>query len=101
MSRSESEGGGEPGLGQPGAPGEEGEGEPSAQEPPALNLVKANPKYVEEVTGESPEQIKREIVGSGGSRYDLYYDKNTGELYVVGKGGVGEPQPTGLRLPRP
>ena len=69
-------------------------------EPPAQNLVKANAKYVEEVTGENPEDIKAEIVGKGGSRYDLYYDKNTGDLYVLRKGGGGEPQPTGLRLPR-
>jgi hypothetical protein len=77
-------------------PGEDG---PIA-ETPELNLVKANPRYVEEVTGENPEDIKAEIVGKGGSRYDLYVDKNTGELYVLRKGGVGEPQPTGLRLPR-
>jgi filamentous hemagglutinin len=41
------------------------------------------------------------VVGNRGvSRYDLYYDKNTGDLYVLRKGGGGEPQPTGLRLPR-
>ena len=78
-----------------------GEAGASADEPPALNLVKANPKYIEEVTGETPEDIKADVVGNRGvSRYDLYYDKNTGDLYVLRKGGGGEPQPTGLRLPR-
>lgn len=70
------------------------------EESSALNLVKANAKYVEKVTGESPEAIKADIVGKRGSQYDLYVDKNTGDLYVLRKGGGGEPRPTGLRLPR-
>ncbi len=73
--------------------------ESGAEEQPELNLVKANARYVEKVTGENPELIKREIVGNRGSLYDLYEDKNTGDLYVLRKGGGGEPQPTGLRLP--
>jgi Bacterial toxin 33 len=95
-------GGGAYAISSGGSPGssDNSSEECTAEEPPALNLVKANPKYVEEVTGENPEDIKAEIVGKGGSRYDLYYDKNTGELYVLRKGGGGEPQPTGLRLPR-
>ena len=70
------------------------------EESSALNLVKVNAKYVEKVTGENPEAIKADIVGKRGSQYDLYVDKNTGDLYVLRKGGGGEPQPTGLRLPR-
>ena len=50
--------------------------------------------------GESAEDVKKDIVGSGGSKFDLYEDKCTGEIFVLRKGGVGEPQPTGYRFPR-
>jgi hypothetical protein len=50
--------------------------------------------------GESAEDVKKDIVGSGGSKFDLYEDKCTGEIFVLRKGGVGEPQPTGYRFPK-
>ena len=52
----------------------------------------------EDYFAESAEDVKREIVGSGGSKFDLYEDKCTGEIFVLRKGGVGEPQPTGYRF---
>lgn len=50
--------------------------------------------------GVSAEEVKKEIVGRGGRKYDLYVDKCTGEIFVLRKGGTGEPQPTGYRVPR-
>jgi hypothetical protein len=50
--------------------------------------------------GESAEDVKKDIVGSGGSKFDLYEDKCTGEIFVLRKSGVGEPQPTGYRFPK-
>jgi filamentous hemagglutinin len=53
------------------------------------------------VIGEKAEDIKRDVVGrKNGSKYDLYVDKETGEIFVLGKGGKGGPQPTGLKLPK-
>jgi Bacterial toxin 33 len=65
------------------------------------DLVRGNDKYIEGQTGESAEEIKRNVIGSkNGSKYDLYVDKKTGEVFVLRKGGKGEPQATGLRVPR-
>ncbi len=47
--------------------------------------------------GYDPEQEKSEVMGGPSSRYNLYIDKD-GYVYVLGKDGVGEGQPTGLRL---
>jgi hypothetical protein len=44
--------------------------------------------------------VKKEIVGSGGSKFDLHEDKCNGEIFVLRKGGIGEPQPTGYRFPK-
>ena len=65
------------------------------------DLVKGDDRYIEGQTGETAHEIKNGVVGpKNGSKYDLYIDKKTGEIFVLGKGGKGEPQPTGLQVPR-
>jgi RHS repeat-associated protein len=48
--------------------------------------------------GEDAEQIKKDIVGTHGSRYDLFKDTKSGEIVVKAKDGSGEAQPTGLNI---
>ena len=45
-------------------------------------------------------EIKEGIVGKHISKYDIYRDKDTGELWIYRKGGVGEGIPTGLYIDR-
>ena len=53
-------------------------------------------KRLESSTGESAHQIKSEALGTNKniSQYDLYKDAQ-GNVFVRGKGGVGEAIPTG------
>jgi hypothetical protein len=64
------------------------------------DLRKLGNREFENFLGENAEDVKKDIVGSGGSKFDLYEDKCTGEIFVLRKGGVGEPQPTGYRFPK-
>jgi RHS repeat-associated protein len=48
--------------------------------------------------GEDAEQIKKDIVGAHGSRYDLFKDTNSGDIVIKAKDGSGEAQPTGLNI---
>jgi len=56
-------------------------------------------KKLENTTGESAHQIKTEALGTNKniSQYDLYKDSQ-GNVFVKGKGGVGEAIPTGLKI---
>ena len=47
--------------------------------------------------GQDAEQIKKEIVGAGGSKYDLF-KTGSGDIVVKLKSGAGEAQPTGLNI---
>jgi hypothetical protein len=66
----------------------------------AYDWRKLGAREFENFFGESAEAVKKEIVGSGGSKFDLYEDKCTGEIFVLRKGGIGEPQLTGYRFPK-
>lgn len=43
--------------------------------------------------------MKTDIVGDkAGSRFDLFRDPGTGDIYVMPRKGIGVPQPTYVRL---
>lgn len=46
-------------------------------------------------SGLDAHRIKDDVVGGNLSKYDIYVDKDTGQLWVYGKGGKGEGIPTG------
>jgi RHS repeat-associated protein len=56
-------------------------------------------RKLENTTGESAHQIKSEALGTNKNiaQYDLYKDAQ-GNVFVKGKGGVGESIPTGLKI---
>jgi RHS repeat-associated protein len=56
-------------------------------------------RKLERTTGESAHQIKTEALGTNKkiAQYDLYKDSQ-GNVFVKGKGGVGEAIPTGLKI---
>jgi hypothetical protein len=56
-------------------------------------------RNLEARTGESAHQIKAEALGTNKkiAQYDLYKDMH-GNVFVKGKGGVGEAIPTGLKV---
>ncbi|WP_084781654.1 polymorphic toxin type 33 domain-containing protein [Paenibacillus sp. D9] len=45
--------------------------------------------------GLDAHQIKKDVVGGSISKYDIYVDKDTGQLWLYAKGGKGEGIPTG------
>ena len=49
---------------------------------------KLGSREFENFFGESAKDVKKEIVGTGGSKFDLYEDKCTGEIFALRKGGV-------------
>ena len=79
--------------------GSAGKGDGGAGEVTSKDCDKVSDSYLKE-NGIDAEEVKKEIVGKNGSKYDLYKNKKTGELYVFRKGGRGEGQPTGIVLPR-
>ena len=62
----------------------------------ARNWDKVNDSYLKE-KGIDAHDLKKEAIGKKApvSRYDIYVDKDTGELFVFLKGGKGEGVPTG------
>ena len=64
----------------------------------AKNLNKLSESYLK-ARGIDPHSLKRDHVGSLGSRYDIYKDKDTGELVLKKKGSGGTTIPTGEKLP--
>jgi hypothetical protein len=48
--------------------------------------------------GHDPEEIKEDIVGKGLSGKSDLFKSPDGEIYVLPKNGIGEPQSTGLRF---
>jgi hypothetical protein len=77
-----------------GAGREEGAG--SAQD---KKLSPSEIRKLEATTGESAHQIKTDALGTNKNiaQYDLYKDAQ-GNVFVKGKGGVGEAIPTGLKI---
>lgn len=69
-----------------------GDGEP---EQPS-NKEKVNDNYLKN-KGFDGHKVKEETRGTtkDGSKYDIYVDKDTGQLWVFRKGGKGEGIPTG------
>ena len=65
----------------------------------AERYVPKNIKMVDEKVlkknGLDAHQIKDDVVGGNISKYDIYVDKDTNQLWVYGKGGKGEGIPTG------
>jgi hypothetical protein len=80
----------------PGSGGGGGESTGSAQD---KKLSPSEIRKLEASTGESAHQIKTEALGTNKSiaQYDLYKDAQ-GNVFVKGKGGVGEAIPTGLKI---
>jgi hypothetical protein len=64
--------------------------------PSDLKIVSPSQVTSLKKAGFNPETMKVDAVGTS-SKADLYYDPNDGDIYVVGKQGIGEPQPTGVR----
>ena len=60
------------------------------------NFQKANDSYLKKNNIDA-HKLKQDILGKKAdiSKYDIYMDKNTKELYVFQKGGVGSGIPTG------
>ncbi|WP_165011072.1 polymorphic toxin type 33 domain-containing protein [Neisseria yangbaofengii] len=59
------------------------------------NIQKINDGYLKR-KGLDAHRIKEEFMGRGNnSRYDLYVDKNTGEVIIFRKGGLGNGTRTG------
>ncbi|MRT58238.1 hypothetical protein GJV11_19175 [Enterobacteriaceae bacterium RIT693] len=59
------------------------------------NIKMADDKYLKK-NGIDAHELKSEIVGKKNiSKYDIYIDKETGELWIFRKGGTGEGIPTG------
>jgi RHS repeat-associated protein len=67
---------------------------------PVYDWRQLNDGEFENEFGDSAEVVKKEIVGDPVSRFDLFVDKNTGRVFILRKGGTGEPQPTGYRFER-
>ncbi|RXZ79054.1 hypothetical protein EBB07_24700 [Paenibacillaceae bacterium] len=65
--------------------------------PIRVNLQKIDDKYLER-KGINAHEIKDDLLGGSISKGDLYVDKNTGQVFVMRKGGTGEPIPTGYIL---
>ena len=64
------------------------------------NITKVNQDYLEQ-NGINPHKFKEEYIGNNnGSLYDIYRDKDTGELWIYRKNGVGEGIPTGVYIER-
>jgi hypothetical protein len=62
---------------------------------PKFSWKKMSDGRFEQLFGESAGAVKKEIVGKHGSKFNLFEDTNTGDVYVLsGKTRVGEPQPT-------
>jgi hypothetical protein len=80
----------------PGSGGGGGESTGSAQD---KKLSPSEIRKLEASTGESAHQIKTEALGTNKSiaQYGLYKDAQ-GNVFVKGKGGVGEAIPTGLKI---
>ncbi|CAM2814076.1 RHS repeat-associated core domain-containing protein [Paenibacillus sediminis] len=58
------------------------------------NIKMADDKLLKK-NGLDAHQIKDDVVGGSISKYDIYVDKDTGQLWVYAKGGKGEGIPTG------
>ncbi|WP_221772043.1 polymorphic toxin type 33 domain-containing protein [Listeria booriae] len=59
------------------------------------NIKKVNDSYLKD-KGFDAHEIKEGIMGKkNGSKYDIYVDNDTGQLWVFRKGGIGEGTPTG------
>ncbi|WP_229001199.1 polymorphic toxin type 33 domain-containing protein [Photorhabdus aegyptia] len=59
------------------------------------NIKMADDKYLKQ-NGIDAHELKSDVVGKKNiSKYDIYVNKETGELWVFRKGGTGEGIPTG------
>lgn len=63
------------------------------------DLKKLSPSEIKKLkaAGEDAERIKKEIIGAGGSKYDLF-KTSAGDIVVKLKSGAGKAQPTGLNI---
>lgn len=64
-----------------------------------ISIQKIDDKYLKR-KGVDAHEVKKETYGKSVeiSKYDLYVDKSTGQIYAMRKGGKGEPTPTGYFL---
>jgi hypothetical protein len=62
------------------------------------SIEKANGKFLEEL-GIDAHELKKEWLGNSGkiAEYDIYKNKETGELEIFKKGGIGEGIKTGIK----
>ena len=63
------------------------------------NVHKIPDGQFEEWTGLNAEAEKKDVVGKRGSRFDFYYEKGKPEIFLMRKGGRGQPIETGLSIP--
>jgi len=62
------------------------------------NIKMLNDRYLEK-NGIDAHELKDELMGYGAnSRYDLYLDKDTGQIWIFRKGGKGSGVPTGTYI---
>ena len=62
------------------------------------NINKVSDAYLKK-KGINAHQVKSDVVGKKNyAQYDIYLDKDTGELWVFKKGGKGEGIPTGISI---
>lgn len=87
-------------------PGEENDEPGDDEEPlnPAENankgaLNKISESHLEDLVGDAHE-FKQDILGKGTppSRYNVYVDKSTGYLFLMGRGKGSEPIPTYVNI---
>ncbi len=57
------------------------------------NIEQAKDNYLKQ-KGIDAEELKEEFVGRNGGKYDLFVNKDTGELLIYRKGGIGQGIPT-------
>ncbi|WP_311772234.1 polymorphic toxin type 33 domain-containing protein [Listeria booriae] len=68
-------------------------GKPSVENPKNIKMAKDN--YLKQ-NGFDAHEIKKDVIGNNNiAQYDIYIDKDTGQLWVFRKGGKGEGIPTG------
>ena len=63
------------------------------------DIKKADDSYLKK-QGIDAHELKKDARGTdkGNSLYDIYVDKDTNQLWVFRKGGIGEGIPTGVYL---
>ncbi|MEX9563175.1 polymorphic toxin type 33 domain-containing protein [Morganella morganii] len=74
----------------------EGAGDNGEERPKNVKML--NDSYLEK-NGIDAHELKDELMGDGSnSRYDLYLDKDTGQIWIFRKGGKGSGVPTGTYI---